>query len=131
LRLDARRCWFLGAALLFGVSLLLPAVQGRGFPSQTGLDLLRQAASGISDGVVGWYANPALWLALVLGWFGWRRSALVFAVLGLLLALSSFSAGVVAASAGRSVPDFTFAAGFYVWLGAFVAALVGAGLPRD
>lgn len=127
----SRRRWLLGAALLYALSLLLPAVQGAGFPTQTGLDMLREGASGIRDGIVAWYANPALWLALVLGWFGLRRAALACAVVGLLLALSSFVAGPLAESAGRSVPEFSFAAGFYVWLSAFALTLAGVGPRRD
>ena len=124
-----RRGWLLGAAALYVASLWLPAIEVNGFPAQTGLDVLRQGASAFRDGVVAWYANPLLWLALALGWFGARRTALACALLGLVLALSSFSAGLAAESAGRSVPPFSFAAGFYVWLGAFALAL--AGLFRD
>jgi hypothetical protein len=129
LRTGIRRGWLLGAAALYVASLWLPAIEGSGFPAQTGLDVLRQGASAWSDGVVAWYANPLLWLALVLGWLGRRRLGLACATLGLALALSSFSAGFVAEQAGQSVPPFSFAAGFYVWLGAFVLALIG--LFRD
>jgi hypothetical protein len=131
LSLSAARRWLLGAALLYAASLFLPAVEGSGFPTQTGLDMLRQGASAWRDGVVAWYANPALWLCLPLGWFGARRSALVFGGLALLLALSSFGAGFMAESTGRSVPAFSFAPGFYIWLGAMAAALMGAGRIRD
>lgn len=129
MRLRVRRGWLLGAALLYVTSLGLPAIQGPGFPAQTGLDVLRQGAPAWRELVVAWYANPALWLALVLGWVPLRRAALVCAALGLALALSSFSAGLAAELAGRSVPAFGFGAGFYVWLGAFVLALIG--LHRD
>jgi hypothetical protein len=123
------RLWLLGAALLYLVSLWLPALEGPGFPARTGLDVLRQGAQAWHDYVVAWYANPVLWLCLALGWAGVRRAAQVTAVLGLVLALSSFSAGYAAELAGRSVPEFRFAVGFYVWLGAFV--LVFPGLFRD
>jgi hypothetical protein len=124
-----RRAWLLGAAALYVASLWLPAIEGQGFPAQSGLDVLRQGAPAIRDGVVAWYANPLLWLALVLGWSGLRRPALASAALGGLLALSSFTAGLAAEIAGRSVPPFSYGAGFYVWLGAFVLALLG--LFRD
>lgn len=129
MRLGVRRGWLLGTAVVYVASLWLPAIEGPGFPAQTGLDVLRQGAGAFRDGVVAWYANPMLWLALVLGWIGARRSALACAALGMLLALSSFSAGLAAESAGRSVPPFSYGAGFYVWLGAFALALVG--LFRD
>ncbi len=129
MRPAVRRGWLLGAAALYVASLWLPAIEGSGFPAQTGLDVLRQGASAFRDGVVAWYANHCLWLALVLGWFGARRTALACALLGLALALSSVSAGRAAESAGRSVPPFSYGAGFYVWLGAFVLALIG--LFRD
>lgn len=129
MRLGARRGWLLGAGALYVASLALPAIEGPGFPAQTGLDVLRQGAGAFRDGVVAWYANPLLWLALVLGWLGHKRLGLACAALGLVLALSSFSAGLAAESAGRSVPAFSFAPGFYVWLGAFALALIG--LFRD
>jgi hypothetical protein len=131
LSLSVARRWLLGAALLYVAALFLPAVQGSGFPDQNGLDMLRQGAPAWRDGVVAWYANPLFWLTLPLGWLGARRPALVCASLGLLLALSSFGAEFMAENAGRSVPAFSFAAGFYVWLAAYVAALVGAGRLRD
>lgn len=112
----------LGAAL-YAVSLFLPAIEGSGFPAQSGMDVLRQGASAWRDGVVAWYANPVLGLALVLGWMRRYRLALAAASLGLLLALSSFTAEPIAESAGRSVPAFGFAVGFYLWLLAFGAAL--------
>jgi len=118
----------LGALLLFALSLLLPAVRGSGFPTQSGFDLLEQGAGAWRDGVVAWYANPVFFAALLLAWLGRYRTALGMAGLGLALALSSFSAATMAESAGRNVPAFDFGAGFYVWLGAFVAAAVVAGL---
>lgn len=129
MRLRVRRGWLIGAASRYVVSLWLPAIQGPGFPAQTGLDVLRQGAPAWRDLVFAWYANPSLWLALVLGWFGQRRAALACAALGLVLALSSLTASLAAEAAGRSVPTFSFGIGFYVWLGAFGLAL--AGLVRD
>jgi hypothetical protein len=129
LRLGARRGWLLGAAVLYVASLWLPAIEGPGFPAQSGLDVLRQGATAWRELVFAWYANPALWLALVLGWIARRRAALACAALGLALALSSLTAGFAAELAGRSVPAFGFGVGFYVWLGAFVLALIG--LRRD
>jgi hypothetical protein len=119
---SADRWLVLLGALLFVVSLFMPAIEGSGVPTQSGMDVLRQGAGGWRDGVIAWYANPVLGLTLVLGWTRRYRLALGAAALGLLLAISSFTAASVAESAGRSVPAFGFAVGFYLWLLAFIAA---------
>jgi hypothetical protein len=106
------RLWLLGAALLYLVSLWLPALEGPGFPARTGLDVLRQGAQAWHDYVVAWYANPVLWLCLALGWAGVRRAAQVTAVLGLVLALSSFSAGYAAELAGGACLSSASPSGF-------------------
>jgi hypothetical protein len=122
-----RERWLLVAgALLYLLSLALPAVRGSGFPEQSGLDMLRQGADGWRSNVFAWYANPALWLGIVLIWFGRNRLGLGAVVAGLLLALSSFAAATMAGYAGRSIPPFSYAIGFYVWLGAFVLVLAAA-----
>lgn len=116
--------WLVALGVLsYVASLFMPAIEGSGFPTLSGLDVLWQGASGWRDGVVGWYANPVLVLAFATCWIGRYRLALAAGAVGLLLALSSFSAGVVAESTGRSVPAFEFAIGFYLWLAAFLAAL--------
>ena len=122
------RWLILGAAVLYASSLAMPAIEGAGFPSLTGLDVLRQGAGAWRDGIVAWYANPLLIVALITGWLRSYRLALVALSVGLLLALSSFSAEWAAESGGRNVPAFRFAAGFYVWIGAYVVAAVGAWL---
>jgi hypothetical protein len=116
----------LGAALLYAVSLALPAIEGQGFPDQTGFDVLRQGAGAWRSGILAWYANPALWVSVVLLWFGRWRLGLAASLAGLLLALSSFAAAGTAERAGRSVPDHAFAAGFYVWLAAFAIVVIAA-----
>jgi len=114
------------ATLLYVLSLFMPAIEGSGFPSLSGLDVLRQGAGAWRDGVVAWYANPALIVAVITCWSRRYRIAGAAAVLGLVLALSSFSAEWVAVSAGRNIPAFRFAVGYYLWLGAFVTAGAGA-----
>lgn len=116
----------LGAALLYAVSLALPAIEGQGFPEQTGLDVLRQGAGAWRSGILAWYANPAFWVSVVLLWSAHWRLGLATSLAGLLLALSSFAAAVTAERAGRSVPDYAFAAGFYVWLAAFAIVVLAA-----
>ena len=119
--------WLLLAAIaLFGLSLPLPAIEGAAFPAQSGFDVLRQGAGAWRDGVLAWYANPAFGLALLLCRFDRFRTALGFALLALLLGVSSFAAGAMATSFGRSVPPFSFGIGFYVWLGAICLAVVAA-----
>jgi len=116
----------LASLVLALISLALPAIEGSGFPTQSGMDVLRQGASAWRNGVVAWYANPALVVAVGLCLIGWYRMSLGIALLALALAVSSFSAAPVAESFGRSVPAFGFGIGFYVWLAAFVLAVVAA-----
>lgn len=113
----------LGALLLYVISLLLPAIDGSGFPAFSGMDVLRQGASGWRDGVFAWYANPAFLIAVLACWFRYSKAALAVAIVGMLLALSSFTAESTAESAGRSIPAFSFAIGFYLWLMAFVGII--------
>ena len=124
--MSADRWLILGAVLLYLLSLFLPAIDGAGFPALSGLDVLRQGAGAWRNGVFAWYANPLMAATLITCWLRHYRLGLAFAIAALLLGLSSFSAGWAAASSGRSVPAFGFAAGFYVWLGAFVVAIAAA-----
>jgi len=116
------------ALVLLAFSLVLPAVRGSGFPVQTGLDVLRQGAGLWRNGVLSWYANPALVVGVVLVLAGFGRSALAVTALALLLALSSFGAAGALEQAGRSVPPFNFAAGFYVWILAMVVGVAAAAI---
>lgn len=116
----------LGAAAVYMLALALPAVQGSGFPSLSGIEVLRQGASAWRSGVLAWFANPMFGFALVLAWIGGYRAALGAALFGLLLGLSSFVAAPIAERAGRTVPEFSYATGFYVWLTAFLILAAGA-----
>lgn len=120
--MSADRWLIAGAALLYGLSLAMPAIEGSGFPAFSGLEVLRQGAAAWRDGIVAWYANPLFVAAIVMCWFRHYRLALTTAGLGLLLVLSSFSAEWAAESSGRNVPAFRFAAGFYVWVVAYLVA---------
>jgi hypothetical protein len=124
--MPADRWLILGAVLLYLLSLFLPAIDGAGFPALSGLDVLRQGAGAWRNGVIAWYANPLIAAALIACWLRHYRLGLGFAMAALLLGLSSFSAEWAAASSGRSVPAFRFAAGFYVWLAAFGVAIAAA-----
>lgn len=118
----------LGALGLLVASLFLPAIDGAGFPALSGMDILRQGAGVIRDGIASWYANPMILAAL--GAIALRRFkvALALALFATLLALSSFAAGTLAEHAGRSVPAFGFSIGFYLWLLAFLLTDIAATL---
>jgi hypothetical protein len=124
--MPAHRWIVLGGVLLYLLSLALPAIDGSGFPALSGFDVLKQGAGGWRDGVYAWYANPVLIVAFGCGWLARFRLAFGAAVLGALLALSSFGAESAAASAGRSVPAFGFGPGFHLWLMAFALAMAAA-----
>lgn len=124
--MTAERWLAAAAAACLGLSLSLPAIQGSGFPSLSGFDVLRQGAGAWRDSVVAWYANPLLAAALVAIFLRRFRLGLAFAIAGTLLALSSFGAAGMAERAGRTVPAFSYAAGFYVWLLAFAIAIAAA-----
>jgi hypothetical protein len=121
--MDSARILAMLAAVLFLVSLALPAIQGSGFPALDGFAVLRQGASGWRNGVFAWYANPALIASLAATFLGRYRIAVGLASLAMLLALSSFVAGPTAELTGRSVPPFRYGIGFYVWLVAFAVAI--------
>jgi hypothetical protein len=124
-----KRWLVVAGAALYASSLMLPSIRGSGFPAQSGIDVLRQGAGAWEYGIVAWYANPALWVSWPLIWLGRCRAGLAGAALALALAVSSFGAATMAEHAGRNVPAFTYAVGFYVWLASIavgvVAALVG------
>jgi len=124
--MTAARWLVLAAAVGFVASLFLPAIEGSGFPAFSGFDVLRQGASGWRSGVFAWYANPLLVIALAASFGRYFRFALGAAVLATVLALSSYTAGAAAELAGRSVPPFHYAAGFYVWLAGFLLAIASA-----
>lgn len=116
---------FLAAALLWAASLAFPSLGARGGPQLTGYDVLAQGFGAWRYGVVAWFANPMLLIGIVAHVRGWRRSALAFSAAGLALALSSYWSGDIAALFGRPVPALSFAAGFYCWVAAHLAAVAG------
>lgn len=116
------------AAGLWLASLALPALGARGGPVLTGYEVLAQGFGAWRYGVLAWFANPALLAGVVAHIGGWARSALALFAAGLVLALSSYWSGEIAAAFGRSVPELFFASGFYCWLAAHVVALIGGSL---
>jgi hypothetical protein len=119
-----RRAALAVCALVWIVSLLLPAVRLSGGPALDGFDVLRDGWQAQRAGVYGWYANPAFLAALIASAAGWRRTAAAIAGVGLVLALSSFAADGTIRDAGLAAPASTFAIGFYSWLAAHAALCV-------
>lgn len=113
------RVRLLALLAVWSISLAFTAVDATGGPSWRGYEMLARGWSGVASGVASWYANPLFVVTVILAWNGFKRTALAGAVLGLLLALSSFVAGETARRAGLAVPEFSFAAGFYIWLAAY------------
>lgn len=108
-------------ALLWTVSLALPALEARNGPMLDGADLLLRGWQGVSRGIVAWYANPLFIAALAASALGRRVAAAVLALLALALALTSFALEPVLRMSMNRVPEFTLLGGVYVWL----AALLG------
>lgn len=108
---------------LWLVALVLPAIEVGSTRTMSGFDVLFQGSSAWRQGIFAWFANPLFVLAVAAGWFRFPRGAAALAALGLALGLTSLRAAQTARAGGVPVPDFSYAAGFYVWLGA-QAALV-------
>jgi hypothetical protein len=120
-----------GALILWGCSLLMPALQARGGPSLDGYEVLLRGWSAWRNGVFAWFANPLLLLAIVAAWRKRHRLAAVSVGLGVVLAATSLVAENTARYSGASIPDFSFLVGFYIWMGAHLAAALGVtlGMP--
>lgn len=113
------------AAALWLASLLAPALGVRGGPTLTGLDVLRQGLGAWRYGVLAWFANPALLVAVIALLRRSPRLALGSGAAALVLAVSSFWSADIAALFGRRVPELSFASGFYLWMAAHLAAVIG------
>ena len=126
----SERLWIAAAVVLWIGSLPLDAIGARGGPTLDGFEVLIRGWTAWRDGVFAWYANPALGIAVVTGLFGWYRVAVVSAILGLVLAASTPLAPLIVESQGRSVPELSYLPGFYCWMTAHVAVLVGGIIGR-
>jgi len=115
--MTAQRLLLAAAVLAWLAALKLPAI-GAGGMTFDGFAVLERGWEGASRAVLAWYANPLFVIAIVLGLQRYRRTAVVAAFAALMLALSSFATNELAALTGRTVPDVTLLAGFYVWLAA-------------
>jgi len=118
--MTAQRLLLAAAVLAWLAALLLPAISVPGM-TLDGFDVLERGWEGATRAVLAWYANPLFVIAIVLGLQRHHRSAVFVAFAALALALSSFATNELAALTGRSVPDVTLLAGFYVWLAAYAA----------
>lgn len=118
--MTAQRLLLAAAVLAWLAALKLPAISAGGMTFD-GFAVLERGWEGARRAVLAWYANPLFVIAIVLGLQRYRRAAVAVAFAALALAVSSFAANELAALAGSSIPDVTLLAGFYVWLGAYVA----------
>ena len=105
---------------LWALSLALPAVAIVGGPVLRGSDVLLRGWETLDAGVYAWLANPLFLVAAVLSFTDARRIAASVGSLALVFAATSFGAAAVLERPGMTVPDFTFASGFYVWLTGYV-----------
>jgi len=105
---------------LWAISLALPAVAFVGGPVLRGSEMLLRGWEVLDAGVYAWLANPLFLVAAVLCWTDARRIAVSVGSLALVLAVTSFGAAAALEGAGTTVPDFTFASGFYVWLAGYL-----------
>ena len=113
------------AVSLWLLSLAMPSIGPRGGTALSGFEVLSRGWSAWRYGVVAWFANPVLLLAVIA--LVWKKPRLAAAsgFVGCILAVSSYWAGTFAALAGRSVPELFFASGFYLWMAAHLAVLCG------
>lgn len=97
-------------------ALFVPALRIVGGPPVGGLELLERGWQAAGSGVLAWYANPLFVIAMGLAAAGAYVAAGSLSSLGLVLALTSFSAVSIARAAGAPVPELYFEPGFYLWL---------------
>ncbi len=122
----ARRALFAGIAAAWLASLALPAIHLPSGAAYDGAELLRRAWAAPRAGVYAWYANPLFVAASVAAVLRWLRAAGVLSGVALVLALTSFAARPLARASGVAVPDWSFGAGFYLWLAALAALCAAA-----
>lgn len=116
-----RRAVLAAIGSVWALSLLFPAVQLQGGPTLHGWTLLMRGWQAAGSGILAWYANPLFLIALAAAVGGAPRAAGALSGAGLVLGLTSFAAGELAAARGLPVTGLSFATGFYVWLAAQVA----------
>ncbi len=127
------RIWAFAAVLvsffLFVVACALPvlAFESGNEPHWFGAQILLMGLMGIFIGQFAWFANPLLWLAWLACLLRWWIASAIIAMLGLVVALSSFlivgaSIPMDEAAVRKETVSFLHA-GFYVWLLAFLVAV--------
>lgn len=118
--LNARGIAPAAIALVWMLSLALPAIEVSGGPTLSGFELLLRGWEGASRGVFAWFANPLFIGALALTLARRDGAAGVVSTLALALGLTSFATEAVIGRV-QPVPELTLLAGFYVWLAALAA----------
>lgn len=130
----------IGSLVLYVIACCLPALEFKNSGSAVATDVmlgLRALAvgwSGIFAGVFAWYANPAGLVSLILMVLRKPAPSLVFAVIAIALASTTFlligrelpgdEGGVTKTTVVKLLP------GFYVWMASIVAVPVAAWFPR-
>lgn len=109
---------YLAATVLWLASFLLPAVEINGTTELVGLRVFRIGIDAISAGMPGWFANPAMLIAVAAGLMRRRIAAIVLSALALVFALSSFLAPLVARAQELPIEQIAYKAGFFLWLAA-------------
>ena len=126
------RWLFVVGILLWIAALPLASLGAAGGPTFTGLRILLQGWQGLSAGVVAWLANPLLLVAIGCGLARRYRIALILALAALLVGMTSVATGEIARLSGRNLPELSLLAGFYCWMAAQIAVVIGgiAGVRR-
>lgn len=112
--------WSVLAVFVWGIALILPAVELTEGPSFSGLSMLLSGWEAARFGVVSWYANPLFVLGVALGCSGRLHAAAVASGLAVVAALTSFAAPMTVSASGMPLPAFEFRAGVFVWMMAIV-----------
>ena len=118
---NALKFAFAVAILAWCISLLLPAVITAGGRSYSGYEVLTQGFAAVRFGVIAWFANPLLLIAVVSGFAGLYRVGAASAALAGGIALTSFAAETTARANGAPLPELSFGSGFFVWIAAIFA----------
>jgi len=126
---DRRKAALILSLGLYGISLVLPALEFQRDPTVSGFKVLAYGWMGVLTGDVAWLANPAYFAAIAV--FGERKHAM--AVVAAAIALGLGATTVLAKSwyyASTGAPVKALGPGFYVWMASFLVLLVAAFFVR-
>lgn len=109
---------YLLAAVVWSVSLVLPAAELNGSMRLLGYRVFTIGVEALGAGLPGWLANPLLLAACGVGLWGRYVAATVLSGCACVLSLTSFHAQTMAQSRGLPIEQVEFEVGFFLWLGA-------------